>query len=163
MTFRVDVGYEQARIQSVHPAAGPDDPATVRTPAMIAVGIGAVDFIKPMESAVLKVNHPQVRVLVPDCETSIGRFCEKQEPSVGGDPWESGVKSGFTGIVDGVNLVSEGERIRIERDGTNAVTDVLLTFGNFLFGGRTEIKGLPVRRESGERLKPGGVGQQRRS
>ena len=79
MAFPVEVGEEQAGITSVQAAAGENDPASVAGPGMIAVGVFAAKFVHAPKGAAFQIHQPQIGLLVPDREGSIGR-CREQQP-----------------------------------------------------------------------------------
>ena len=121
----VDLGQVEARVEPVVAAAGEDDPARVRRPVVIAVGLVAVHLRQLAGLARAEVEQPLLALVVPDGEVAVVGEGE-QEPSAvvaGAGPGEA--LAHLDGVEHGVDRRAEAGSLGVEGDAAEVVLLVL--------------------------------------
>ena len=138
------------RILSIVAARTEDEPTTVGTPRMHALGIGAVGFGHRTALARLQIHQPKVGLGMPDVEIAVVGHRVAKEATIVGRPGIDGTLSQGFAVDQCIYFCTIGSRIGVEGDAAEAVVH-LLEFGRIVLRtGHAEIECTTVRRKGRE-------------
>ena len=144
-----DIRNERTRVQSIQTPAAEHNPSSVGRPRMVTFRIIAVERFRIGTDSGLQVDHIQVGILMPDRESCIIRFGEKQILVIW---WDTGEWSAFIVCrIDRVDCLSERTVVWVKGDTANRVFNLFQPLGQL--SGRSRFSVQSGSREDSAHLK----------